>query len=143
MVDSVNLKNCSIEISRKDRKAIISPISTQGRFRLELDYNSEYRLTFRISEGYSKVVAVNTCIPLNWTENAENLPHFLMAVRLFGEEQGLVAPVQEILFSPDQNRFTRANTAFDYETVEKGSTKKNPWFREQIDKSKALGYQIF
>lgn len=143
VADSVNLRNCSIEISRKDKKVIVSPVSIPGRFRLELDYNNEYKLTFHGCEGCSKVVHVNTSIPQEWMESTENLPHFLMAVRLFGDESELVAPVQKISFSPEKNCFSRVKTPLDYEIVEKGNSTKNTLFQDQINKSKALGYQIF
>lgn len=143
VTDSVNFKNCSIEISRKDKKVIVSPVSVQGSFRLELDYNSEYRLIFHGCRGYSKAVHVNTSIPQEWLEKTENLPRFLMAVRLLGDDSGLGTSVQEISFSPEQNCFSRVKTPLDYEMVERASSNKNGYIREQIIQSKASGYQIF
>lgn len=77
-------KNCdgTILIERKDRKPVQCSIQGDSRFRLELDFNSEYTLTFK-QDGYiSKSIDINTSVPDEVMNRSSNFSNFLMAVKL-------------------------------------------------------------
>ena len=142
MSDSADMKTCTIQIIRKDKKVFVSPVSRVGRFRLELEYNNEYKLIFK-GNGTSKIIEVNTEIPAMLIKQEGNLPHFLMAVRLFSDDLEYTPDVQEIAFSQENNCFSRVKTSFDYELVDRGSSVTHSGNHNEVNKSRLQGYQIF
>jgi hypothetical protein len=127
--DSEIIKNGSIHIVKGDKPAIIAEVPDNGRFRLELDYNSDYQITF-VEKGFlSKTVHVNTDIPEEAKNMQSNYPNFLMSVRLFRDIQDAenLYPgnlIQQICYSPEENNFVRVSTIFEQEYVEKGNLGK-------------------
>ncbi len=143
MADSDCLKNCSIRITKNQKQAVLSQIPEHGRFRLELEYNTEYQLVFSTDGDSPKTIVVNTGIPHDVLQNSENLPHFLMAVRLFKENRELTSPVQKITYSPGKRCFARLASPYDLEYADKDNPPVKIDLQSQINKSKILGYQIF
>lgn len=137
----------SIQIVKNNNSAIKSLVSPKGRFRLELDYNSEYKLTFSQEGHIEKTIVVNTEIPVGINEK-ENFPHFLMAVMLekIDAESGIQPsdiPVQHISYSSSANNFVRLPGIFDLEYAEEnGETISRP-HRSNDGKLKMQAYQIF
>jgi len=143
MADTASLKNCSIQIAKNNKKSVTSQIPEHGRFRLELEYGTDYQLVFN-TDGYtSKTIVVHTGIPVELMNQPENFPHFLMAVRLFKMNEELTTQVQEISFSPEKKCFARVSGPFDMEYVEKGTLPGNPDIQSEINKTRMQGYQIF
>src|ERR1035437_593733 len=103
--ESEFVENGSIQITKNDHSTVVSEIPKHGRFRLELNYNTEYRLTFKEKGYLLKTILVNTGIPTKASETQENFPHFLIAVRLFKDNQEVAdlyseKEVQQISYSP-------------------------------------------
>ena len=142
------IENGSIQITKNDHSTVISELPKQGRFRLELNYNTEYRLTF-IEKGYLlKTILVNTNLPREGTNTEANYPHFLMAVRLFKDNQDAAnlyseKEIQQISYSPQLNCFARVPTIYDVEYVERGNSTQNQQIHTQANKAKEENYQIF
>jgi hypothetical protein len=105
-------KNCdgTILIEKKDKKPVQCSIQGDSRFRLELDFNSEYTLTFK-QDGYiSKSIDINTSVPDEAMNRPTNFSNFLMAVRLqkdTTEPQNIYLgnQRQHILYSPAKDEF--------------------------------------
>jgi len=138
----------SIQITKNDHSTVISEIPKHGRFRLELNYNTEYRLTFKEKGFLLKTILVNTGIPNKAIETQDNFPHFLMAVRLFKDNQDAAnmyseKEIQQISYSPQKDCFTRVPTIYDVEYVERGNSNQNQQVHTQVNKAKEENYQIF
>jgi len=124
----------SVQIIKNDKSCINFRIPEDGRFRLELDYNANYRMIFT-QEGFSaKSVLVNTALPQEALSRTSNYPAFLMAVRLFKDNQDAanqyeVKVIQQISYSPQQDCFARVPTMFDMEYAEEVDTKQNQSIR--------------
>lgn len=146
--ESEFIENGSIHITKNDNSTVISEIPKQGRFRLELNYNTEYRLTF-IEKGYLlKTILINTALPTEGVKAHANFPHFRMAIRLFKDNQDAAnlyseKEMQQIFYSPQQDCFARVPTIYDIEYVERGNSLQNQQIHTQPNKSKEENYQIF
>lgn len=140
--------NGSVQIIKNNQKAVTSQIPEHGRFRLELEYNAEYQLIFSKKGNEPKTIIVNTEIPEIAISNSSNFPHFLMAVRLFVDNQypeNLYSgnQIQHICYSPQNNCFARVLTMLDVEYVEKNNSNLNPGIRSHENKVKLQEYQVF
>jgi hypothetical protein len=139
--DSSDIQDRAVKIIKNNRPAVISMIPENGRFRLELDYNCNYQLTF-VEKGFlSKTINVNTDIPEEISELKNNYPQFLISVKLFRDNQdaenlytGNI--IQQINYSPQEKKFVRASTIYDQEYVEKLSSGQNQSVQLQESKSK-------
>jgi len=146
--DSELTEKGSVHIIKNDKPAVISEIPENGRFRLELDYNADYQLTF-VQKGFlSKTIHVNTEISKSVKDHSNNMPYFLMEVRLFKDNQDAKNIytgnlIQQIKLSNDNNNFTRVSTIFDQEYVDTGSAHQTQAIRAQENKSKLNNYSIF
>lgn len=139
--------SCSIQISRKSAKKVVAPIAQDGRFRLELEYNSEYELTFNKKGHQAKTIVVNTDVPQNSLIETTNFPHFLMAVKLFSESQNpeniySENRIQYVSYFPKTNSFRKVPPVLEYEYVEK-STDLQTSLTLQTTKSRSQNYQVF
>lgn len=132
----------SIQISKKSaEKSVVAPIGHDGRFRLELDYNSEYKLTFCKKGHFAKTIIVNTEVPQRTAHEINGSAYFLMAVKLFSDIQNPENfypgnQVQHVSYFPNTNSFRRVPTVLDYEFVEKTSSSLGA-------KQKSQNYQFF
>ncbi len=138
----------SVQIIKNNKQPISSQIPEHGRFRLELDYSAEYQLIFNQKGCQSKTVIINTEIPEKSLNSSSNLPHFLMAVKLFADSQdpgNLYSgnQIQYINYSAQKDRFLRVPTMLDVEYVEKNNSNQNSRIQSQENKIKLQEYQVF
>lgn len=146
--ESENSDKVSVEVVKTGKASFVSHIETKERFRLELGYNAEYQLVFKLRNHIAKTIVVNTCIPNEVLQANNNFPHFLMAVRLekkFDETEVINSeePAQHIMYSPQTNNFTRVPTNFDVEYAEGNLTNDKQPIGLDDSKSKNQGYKIF
>jgi hypothetical protein len=145
--DTERIENGTIQVIKNDQSAVKVQIPEHGRFRLELDYNSDFILIFSKKDCIAKTVNVNTDIPEDVENQKSNLAHFLMAVQLSKEtEHAYLMPeyqIQQIKYSPELNDFGRTSTVFDQEFVENGKIMQNQPFQVQENKSKMQISHIF
>lgn len=143
------IEHGEIQIIKKDKSAVSSPVPLHGRFRLELDYNSDYQLTFIQDGRLPKTIVVNTEIPKEVYLRSVNFPHFVMAVKLFNDKKEVSNiyysgdQKQQINYSAQQDCFVRVPTIFDVELVDKGNQLQAPAIHSQENKSKMQTYQVF
>lgn len=138
----------NIEIVKNDKKLITSEIASHGRFRLELDYNSEYQLTFSQNGHTPKTIVVNTAVPEEVMIRQENFPNFLMAVKLSDgkQEQLGVYPndeKQQIAYFSQIDGFARIQDISGVEYVVKNNPASNRALQSLEGKSKLQVYQVF
>ena len=140
--------SCTVQIEKNNHRAISTPIAEHGRFRLELDYNAEYKLTFRKPGFVQKTIIIDTAIPENALYNS-NFPHFLMAVKLnsaktSSEKTILETKAQRICYSIQDKEFARDSAMPETELVDKGTNSThNRATRIQESKTKLEQYQVF
>ena len=148
ITELANTDSCTVQIEKNNQRALLTPIAVHGRFRLELDYNSEYKLIFRKPGFLPKTIVIDTAIP----ENAlcsSNFPHFLMAVKLSSDkanQDNLLAhnKVQRICYSIQNKEFARDSALPETELVDKGSNSaQSHVIRSQESKTKLEQYQVF
>ena len=128
-------ENGSIQIIKNDKSSENFQIPKHGRLRLELDYNAEYRLIFTQQGFLPKSVLVNTGLPQEALSRTSNYPPFLMALRLFKDNQDAANlyngnVIQQISYSCQQDCFARVPTMFDMEYVE-NDEKVTPPFQQK------------
>ncbi len=119
----------SIQIVKNNKSIVLSEIPEHGRFRLELEYDSEYQLIFNQKGYLEKKIIVNTKVPAEVLEDENNLPHFLMGVKLQEENQVpanlyIGMQTEQIVYSKVQNCFSKMPSIYDAELVDKGVAKK-------------------
>lgn len=140
--------SCSILITKNNIKTIKAPIASHGRFRLELDYNSEYTLIFIKKGNFSKTVVVKTKVPGKVIAENENFQHFMMAVKLnpetvnpenkFPENQ-----VQYISYFPQTNSFGKVPGINEIDHSDKARSTASAVVTLQVSKTRLQAYQIF
>lgn len=138
----------SVQIIKNNHNAVSFQIPDHNRFRLELEYNTEYQLIFTKNGNQSKTIVVNTEIHGKSIASASNFTHFLMAVNLFADKKTLGNlytgnQVQYVSYSSKSHCFARIPTVFDVNYVAKESTRKNSEIRTQEDEAKLQSYQVF
>ncbi|BBE16705.1 hypothetical protein AQPE_0848 [Aquipluma nitroreducens] len=131
----------SVLIIKNNQKSVSSQIPGNGRFRLELEYNAEYRLIFSKKGNQSKAIVVNTEIPEKAINNASNFSHFLMTVKLLAgsrdsENNYSENQIQQICYSSQKNCFTALPSILNAEYVEKGNSNQDQIIRSQVYKAK-------
>jgi len=141
-------ENITVRIIKNNQPANVSQIPSSGRFRLELDYNAEYQLTFMQNEHVAKTIVVNTEIPDDVFLRDNNFPHFLMVVKLEKATREAISlatenSIQHITYSPQNDNFARVPTIFDVEYVEQNDLANRQTIRISDSKSKIQTYQIF
>lgn len=151
--ESEFIENGSVQIVKNKKSSVNFQIPEHGRFRLELNYNAEYRLIFTQKGFLPKSVLVKTALPEEALSRTSNYPHFLMAVRLFKDNQDAAnlyvgKEIQQISYLPQQDCFARVPTMFDMEYVEKGNSNqgnsnRNQPVQAQGNKAKIQAYQVF
>jgi len=143
MSELIDRDNSSVEIIKNSQKGVSFQIPLHGRFRLELEYNTEYQLIFNKKGNQSKTIVVNTEIPEKSINSSSNFPHFLMAVNLFAGKPDSGNQVQHISYSIQNDCFARVPTMLDVEYVEKGISYQNLKIQSQENKAKLQEYQVF
>ena len=142
------LQNSSVQIIKNNKPAIVSQISTNGRFRLELDYNAEYQLTFMQNGHFEKTIVVNTEIPSEVFQSENNFPHFLMAVMLDktcyeADQINIETPVLQINYSSKSGNFERLSNIYDVEYAQGSNLINKKTGSASDNKSRLQNYQIF
>jgi len=138
-----------IQIIKKDKPAVSSQIPAHGRFRLELDYNTEYQLTFTQVGRMPKTILVNTEIPEEVYLRKTNFPNFLMGVKLLTDNHDVSGVYlsedhkQQITYSPQNDCFVKVPTVFNVEYVDKVNQQQASAIESQENKSKLKIYQTF
>lgn len=144
--EAVGSDNSSVQIVKNNQKAVLAQLPAHGQFRLELEYNAEYKLVFSNEGNKPKTIIVNTEIPENSLEGSSNFPHFLMSVKLVADNQNTGNrysgnQTQHISYSPQSACFARVPAMLDVEYVEKGNTSAK--IQAQENKAKMQEYQVF
>jgi hypothetical protein len=143
------IKEGEILILKKDKlEPLVSQIEPNGRFRLELEYNSEYKLTFRNNDYMPKTVVVNTEIPHQYCIDPTPQFRFLMTVKLFRSAEEIDNlysgnQSQRIAYSEQTKNFSRVATIYDLEYVEKEMPSQNQINQARRLKPNVEKYQIF
>ncbi len=142
------LQNSSVQIIKNNKPAIVSKISTNGRFRLELDYNAEYQLTFMQSGHSEKTIVVNTEIPSEISLRENNFPHFLMAVMLDKtcyetDQMNAETPTLQINYSSKSDNFERVSNIYDVEYAQGSQSINKKSGSSSDNKTRHQNYQIF
>lgn len=145
--DMNNTDFSSVKIVKDKKNSATAQIPGHGRFRLELEYNSEYELTFQKEGFQSKTIVVNTSIPEKALDSTSNFSHFLMAVKLLpgGPDQDntlIENQVQYICYSNQKDDFARVLSPIEVKYVEKGNYIVNTDIRSQ-ENTKPQTYQVF
>lgn len=145
--EATSIDSCSIQISKKSANKVVAPVGQNGRFRLELEYNSEYELSFNQKGLQAKTIIVNTDIPKNLPIETTNFPNFLMAVKLCSELQNAENidsenQIQYISYFPNTNSFRKVPTMLEDDFVEKPSNLQTS-LTLQSAKTKTLNFQVF
>ena len=138
----------SVQIIKNNDHAVSFQIPDDNRFRLELEYNTEYKLIFTKNGNQSKTIVVNTDIPGKSIASASNYTHFLMAVNLLTDKkvQGNIYPenqVQYVSYSSQSHCFARTSSTIDVNYVEKEKSFKNSEIQTQEEDVKLQAYQTF
>jgi len=146
--DSEMFQNITVEIIKNNQPAVVSQIPTTRRFRLELNYNTEYQLTFKQNDHISKTIIINTEIPSEVMQRENKFPNFLMAVKLdkaICEEENITNSnsIQHICYSPEKDIFSKLPTGFDIEYVEQNALSIRQNSKLSENKSKFQSYQNF
>lgn len=146
--DITNTDYSSVQIAKNNQRPVAAQIPGHGRFRLELEYNAEYKLTFNKKGFLPKIIAVNTDIPEKAMASENNFPRFLMAVKLFTEKQypeNLYSEnhIQHICYSASQQGFARVPAVMEGELVEKGTTNQTPQILSEESKTGLQTFQVF
>lgn len=112
-----------VEIKKQDRDSLVFPVQKNGWFRIELEYNAEYKLTFNQASYAAKTIFVNTHIPDEVMMRPTNFSNFMMTVRLYKNEdsENLYSgnPAPRIVYSPSMNAFVKVPSLYETQIVEK------------------------
>lgn len=138
----------SVQIIKNNHNAVSFQIPDHNRFRLELEYNAEYRLIFTKKGNQSKTIVVNTDIPGRTLAGTTNLPHFLMAVNLSPDQRtlensNLGNQVQYVNYSVKSRCFVKTPTMLDVDYVQKENFNQDSNIQTQEDEAKLQSYQLF
>ncbi|MBL7968721.1 MAG: hypothetical protein JNK09_17065 [Prolixibacteraceae bacterium] len=139
----------TIQIIKKDKRPMSSEIPSNGRFRLELDYNSEYQLVFSQNGYLPKTIVVNTEVPEEALLQSANFSNFLIEVKLLKENQEFSTHYsdeqnQQIAYSTLQNDFSRMPIIQDVQLMNSKSNQNSITTHQTPEsKSKLQGYQTF
>jgi hypothetical protein len=131
ITENQSFENSFIQIKKLNNDSLVFPLQGNGRFRLELNYNSNYTLTFIQKGCSSKSVVVNTKLPDDVLNQPANLAPFIMAVRLTKENQESESTNSDgnqmkIAYSEITNEFTKVAPGASIKNVDKDITGINP-----------------
>lgn len=132
MSDCGSSENSFVEIKKQDRDSLVFPVQVNGRFRIELEYNTEYKLTFKQTSYTAKTIFVNTNVPQEVMVRPTNFSNFMMTVRLYKNDDdpenlysGNLA--QRIAYSSVADEFVKIPSLYDIQYVEKGNNIANQY----------------
>jgi len=137
--------SCLIQISKNNAKPITSPVPRYGRFRLELEYNSTYELTFCKKGHQPKTIFIDTNIAGKSATEMANIPHFLMSVKLYARKQYMdfaENQIQYVSYFKQTNNFRKVLPVDDNELVQKDNYSQTSLIPQGL-KLKSQNYQVF
>jgi hypothetical protein len=106
-------ENTVIEICPNGGTPQKKQLDPNGRFRFELNYNSEYLLLFTQPGCSDKRIVVNTAVPDEILTSSPNFPNYLMAVQLVkssgNPEPDYLTPINYVSYQRDKNCFNKSN----------------------------------
>lgn len=125
----------SIEIKRNENDIKNIEIPKNGRFRFELEFFSEYYLTFKYPGHFNKIILVSTEIPKEVWERDNDFPPFPMIVQMQQEFEGIdksftLKPQGRIFYGKEIDNFEKESYISDIQ------------FQEQIESAKAKANQV-
>jgi len=119
-----------IEITKNGKESSTIDISKNGRFRLELEFFSEYSLTFKYPGHFNKIILISTDMPQDvWQANSE-FPPFPMVVQLLKEFEGIdksftLKPSGRVFYGKDIDNFEKESYVSDIQFLEQIQTAKS------------------
>lgn len=121
--ETVSSEKCILQIIKNNKQTYTTEVPSNGRFRLELEYNSNYTLNFKQKNFQSKTIQVNTELPSEVLLRPENLTNFQMVVYLLeGNDNNNIQP-QQISYSANNDCFIRIKTGYNQEYIEDNDLK--------------------
>jgi len=122
--------NGSIEITKNGKETTNIDIPKNGRFRFELEFFSEYSLTFKYPGHFNKIILVSTEIPEDVWKRDNDFPAFPMIVQLTKEFEGVdksftLKPSGRIFYGKDIDNFEKESFINDLQFTEQGANAKN------------------
>jgi len=112
-IEKGNTDRAHIIVEKNGNQVEKLNIDRSGKFEFELDYNSQYILTFKKPDYVTKSISINTTLPSNY-EIVENFIPFAFEVSLFHQLEG----VNTIVFNQPVGKIKYSATLddFDYDT---------------------------
>lgn len=103
-------KSGLIEVSKTGGAKTNVEVPKNGRFRLELEYFSEFTLTFTYPGNFSKTIVISTDIPQDVWERDNDFPPYPMVVKLLREVEGIdrsftLKPSGKVFYSKQTDNF--------------------------------------
>lgn len=130
MPEAEGTGNGTIEIVRNGKETTNIDIPKNGRFRFELEFFSEYNLTFKYPGHFNKIIQVSTEIPEDVWKRDNDFPAFPMIVQLTKEFEGVdksftLKPSGRIFYGKDIDNFEKESFINDLQFTEQAATAKN------------------
>lgn len=127
--ESVETGNGTIEITRNEKEKKIIEIPKNLRFRLELEFFSEYSLNFTYPGHFNKIINVSTEIPQEVWARDNDFPVFPMVVNLLKEFEGIdksftLKPAGRIFYGKEIDNFEKEAYITDIQFLEQIETAK-------------------
>jgi tetratricopeptide (TPR) repeat protein len=127
--ESAEAGNGTIEITRDGKETKIVEIPKNLRFRLELEFFSEYSLNFKYPGHFNKIIHVSTEIPQEVWARDNDFPVFPMVVTLLKEFEGIdksftLKPAGRIFYGKEIDNFEKEAYISDIQFLEQIETAK-------------------
>jgi tetratricopeptide (TPR) repeat protein len=127
--ESAEAGNGTIEITRDGKEMKIVEIPKNLRFRLELEFFSEYSLNFKYPGHFNKIINVSTEIPQEVWARDNDFPVFPMVVTLLKEFEGIdksftLKPAGRIFYGKEIDNFEKEAYISDIQFLEQIETAK-------------------
>jgi tetratricopeptide (TPR) repeat protein len=120
----------TIEITKNGKETSNIEIPKNGRFRFELEFFNNYRLTFKYTGHFNKIIEVSTEIPQEVWQRDNDFPSFPMIVQLTKEFDGIdksfaLKPSGRIFYDKEIDNFAKESYTSDYQFTEQVTAAKN------------------
>jgi len=109
-VEEGSVEGAYIQMYRDGQRMDNYGIGSNGRYKVELNYNHEFTLIFARDDNFSQKIVVNTNVPRNVLQSDPLFPPFPVDINLFTEIPGIDKTFSEntvlkIYYSPDVDNF--------------------------------------
>jgi tetratricopeptide (TPR) repeat protein len=120
----------SIDIAKNGTVSSTIDIPRNGRFRFELEFFSNYTLTFKYPGHFNKIIEVSTEIPEEVWKRDNDFPPFPMVVQMIKEFEGIdksfaQKPSGRIFYGKDIDNFEKESYMSDIQFIDQINTAKN------------------